>query len=68
MVTNKTKKSKKTLTNTLGKAPNHHEVIDDLSQVLKPIDTSIYGIRQVLAIFHKGTDEVSIYHNYHKVY
>lgn len=55
------KKSKPTVLNTtLGKAPVGEEDVD-ISVVWKPIDTSIFGLREVLDLFTTATNEVWIY-------
>ncbi|KAF5270330.1 hypothetical protein FQR65_LT05518 [Abscondita terminalis] len=58
-------KTKKSLQTTLGKAPacvNRDEI--DLSHVQKPIDTSIFGLRDVLGLFTTATKEVQNYVTY----
>ncbi|CAG9859186.1 unnamed protein product [Phyllotreta striolata] len=59
------KKTKRPLQTSLGKAPcqNDKEEID-VSHVRKPIETSIYGIQQVLLLLETATDEVKSYINY----
>lgn len=52
------KKNKKPLKTTLGKAPSHVEKPVDLSHIQKPINTSIFGLREVLSLFETATNEV----------
>lgn len=52
------KKSKKPLQTTLGKATDNTEKDVDLSHVQKPINTSVFGLRQVLSLFQTATTEV----------
>uniref|UniRef100_A0A1Y1MYT8 C2H2-type domain-containing protein n=1 Tax=Photinus pyralis TaxID=7054 RepID=A0A1Y1MYT8_PHOPY len=57
-------KTKKPLETTLGKAStSSHEEID-LSHVGKTIHTSLFGLRQVLALFETATEEVQAYITY----
>ncbi|KAF2894530.1 hypothetical protein ILUMI_11658 [Ignelater luminosus] len=58
-------KNKKPLETTLGKAPAYitDEPID-LSHIRKPIDTSIFGLKQVLTLFETATEEVRKYITY----
>lgn len=58
MANKSTKKSKKPLQTTLGRAaPNTGEKID-LSNVGKPIHTSISGLSELLSLRETGTQEV----------
>lgn len=58
MANKSTKKSKKPLQTTLGRAaPNSGEKVD-LSNVGKPIYTSIFGLSELLSIRENGTQEV----------
>ncbi|XP_018332086.1 myb-like protein X [Agrilus planipennis] len=60
-------KVKKPLETTLGKAPIQclkEESFEDLSHIRKPIDTSIFGLGQVLSLIHTATDEVKNYITY----
>ncbi|XP_023015680.2 uncharacterized protein [Leptinotarsa decemlineata] len=60
-MTNKTtKKGKKPLQTTLGKASLGEKEVD-LSLVGRPIDTSIFGLKQVLTLFQTATEEVKNY-------
>ncbi|KAL3276754.1 hypothetical protein HHI36_012124 [Cryptolaemus montrouzieri] len=53
------KKLKKPLDLPLGKSPSQKEI--DLSHVRLPIDTSIFGLKQVLTLFETATFEVKNY-------
>ncbi|KAK4883506.1 hypothetical protein RN001_006825 [Aquatica leii] len=57
-------KNKKPLQTTLGKAPVCISDEVDLSHVQKPIDTSIFGLREVLTLFKTATEEVQNYVTY----
>ncbi|XP_056638296.1 uncharacterized protein LOC130446220 [Diorhabda sublineata] len=65
MTNKQTKKAKRPLQTTLGKAPvsNEKEEID-LSLIKKPIETSIYGLHQVLNLLKTATEEVKDYITY----
>lgn len=54
------KKNKRTLQTTLGKASHDPGKEDetDLSHMWKPIQTSIFGLEEVLALFKTATEEV----------
>nr|XP_022919308.1 uncharacterized protein LOC111428132 [Onthophagus taurus]XP_022919309.1 uncharacterized protein LOC111428132 [Onthophagus taurus] len=54
---------KKRVSTTLGKAPslNNRDSETDLSTIRKPINTSIFGLRQVLSLFETATEEVKRY-------
>lgn len=54
------KKGKKPLQTTLGKASDNNEKDVDLSHVQKPINTSVFGLKQVLSLFQTATQEVSV--------
>lgn len=55
-------KNKKPLETTLGKAPVYTaDELIDLSHIRKPIDTSIFGLKQVLTLFETATDEVLLH-------
>lgn len=65
MANKTTKKSKKPLQTTLGRAvPSAGEKVD-LSHVGKPIHTNILGLSQVLSLPQTGTQEVTC--NYTKI-
>lgn len=52
-------KHKKPVQTTLGRAPqNGNGEFLDLSHLRKPIDTSLFGLTQVLSLFETATDEV----------
>lgn len=54
---------KKKLQTTLGRAAEMPKMEDDdldLSHLRKPIDTSIFGLREVLSLFETATAEVNI--------
>lgn len=53
-------KSRKLLETTLGKASSStgKDETLDLSHLRKPIETSIFGLTQVLTLFETATDEV----------
>ncbi|GJQ73029.1 hypothetical protein Trydic_g1663 [Trypoxylus dichotomus] len=53
---------KKIVYTTLGKAPQSNETETiDLSHLRKPIDTSLFGLSQILSLFETATDEVRRY-------
>ncbi|KAJ8919134.1 hypothetical protein NQ315_012119 [Exocentrus adspersus] len=58
------KKNKKPLPTTLGKAPCENEKEVDLSHVQIPINTSVFGLKQVLSLFQTATTEVQNYVTY----
>lgn len=61
MTNKQTKKGKRPLQTSLGKAPGHNDKEEvDLSHVKKPIDTSIFGLSQVLSLLQTATEEVNI--------
>ncbi|XP_060524900.1 zinc finger protein 800 [Cylas formicarius] len=56
------KKAKKPVSTTLGKAPSQNsETEHDVSNLQRPIETSVTGFRQVLALLETATDEVKGY-------
>ncbi|KAK5650805.1 hypothetical protein RI129_001834 [Pyrocoelia pectoralis] len=57
-------KTKKPLETTLGKAPTNGNEQIDLSHIGKTIHTSLFGLRQVLALFETATEEVQAYITY----
>lgn len=61
MVSNKaTKKVKKPLLTTLGKAPAKSKTFEtDVAHLRKPIETSLSGIKQVLSAWENATNEVT---------
>lgn len=52
------KKNKKVLKTTLGKAPFDSQQELDLSHLGKPVATSINGLRHVLSLIQTATSEV----------
>ncbi|KAL1491962.1 hypothetical protein ABEB36_012475 [Hypothenemus hampei] len=60
MVSNKnTKRSKKPIETTLGKAPTkNNDEENDISHLKKPIETNIAGIKQLLSVWSNATNEV----------
>lgn len=58
MANRSTKKSKKPLQTSLGRAASNAGEKIDLSHVRKPIHTSIYGLSEVLSLHKTGTPEV----------
>lgn len=59
MSSKSTKKTKKPLQTTLGKAAIQAGEKVDLSNVGKTLHTSIFGLSQLLALRQSGTEEVS---------
>lgn len=53
------KKSRKILKTTLGKAPCESQQEQDLSHLGKPIATGINGLRHVLSLIQTATSEVT---------
>ncbi|KAJ3640783.1 hypothetical protein Zmor_027325 [Zophobas morio] len=54
-------KPKKVVETSLGKAPKDAEKGPDLSHLRKPIATSVYGLKQLVALFQTATPEVQEY-------
>lgn len=54
-------KSRKPVETTLGRArpSGGKEGTIDLSHLRKPIETSVFGLKQVLTLFETATEEVS---------
>lgn len=60
MANKSTKKSKKPLQTSLGRAPSGTGEKIDLSHVRKPIHTSIFNLSQLLSLPQTGTQEVRL--------
>lgn len=61
MSSKSTKRVKKPLQTTLGRAGPSTEDKHDLSHLRKPIHTSIFGLSQVLSLQENGTQEVRFF-------
>lgn len=59
MANKSSKKSKKPLQTTLGRAASNSREKIDLSNVQKPIYTSVVGISELVNLRERGTQEVS---------
>lgn len=66
MANKSTKKSKKPLQTTLGRASSSSGEKVDLSHVRQPIHTNICGLSQVISLLQTGTPEVNIKLQIHK--
>ncbi|EEZ97246.1 hypothetical protein TcasGA2_TC011044 [Tribolium castaneum] len=57
-------KTRKPLETALGKAPKDSERAADLAHLRKPIETSVFGLKQVLSLLQTATSEVREYITY----
>ncbi|XP_050513309.1 uncharacterized protein LOC114334531 isoform X2 [Diabrotica virgifera virgifera] len=65
MTNRQTKKVKKPLQTTLGKAPGQNEKEEmDVSHLKRPIETSIYTIQEIMNLLKNATEEVKEYITY----